>query len=224
VDPLTSMPVEPLVEVGYAELNDESTMSAAKLHVTVAGVSGNPVYVDYVVTVESLSASSARITSAGYITNGASSPDTLRFNGVITAAGNASSVTVTQDVTLDVNSRDLHVRLLERITLTQTTAALRIYFRFQHGAEVVTLEGNLSFDEVAQTANGTIVVKVDGGKMATCTVAATADSYNLTCQGADADGLDADEEAALQAIGDAVGKVQEIFNGLFGPPLGILGA
>jgi len=60
--------------------------------------------------------------------------------------------------------------------------------------------------------------------MATCTVTATANTYNLTCQGADADGLNADEEEALQAIGDAVGRVQEIFNGLFGPPLGILGA
>jgi len=224
VDPLTSTPVEPVVEVGYVDLSDESTASVAKLHVTVAGVSGTPVYVDYQVTVESLPTSSARITSAGYITNGAGSPDTLRFDGVITADGNATSVSVTQDVTLDVSSRDLHVRLWEKITLTQTTASLRIFFRFQHGAEVVTLEGNLEFDDVAQTANGTITAKVDGGNMATCTVAADANSYNLTCEGADADGLNADEEEALQAIGDAVGKVQETFDGLFGPPLGILGA
>jgi hypothetical protein len=224
VDPLTRMPVEPVVEVGYVDLSDESTASVAKLHVTVAGLGGAPVYVDYRVTLESLSASAARVTSAGYITNGASSRDTLRFNGIITAGGNAASVSVTQDVTLDVNSRDLHVRLWEKITLTQTTASLRIFFRFQHGAEVVTLEGNLEFNSLAQTANGTITAKVDGGQMATCTVTADANSYNLTCEGADADGLNADEAAALQSIGDAVGKVQEVFNGLFGPPLGILGA
>ncbi len=223
VDPLTHMPVEPLVEVGYVSLDDESTATLARLHVTVAGVSGTPTYVDYRVTLESTSPSSARISTTGYITNGAGAPDTLRFNGVITAAGSASSATVTQDLTLDVNSRDLHVRLVETVTFTQTTVTLRISFRFQHGTEVVTLDGNLTLDDVAQTANGTITVKVDGGRMATCTVAASADSYNLTCEGADADGLNADEEEALQAIGDAVGKIQEIFNGLFGPPLGVLG-
>ena len=123
-----------------------------------------------------------------------------------------------------MNSRDFHVRLWEKIILTQTTLSLRLFFRFQHGAEVVTLEGSLEFDQLAGTATGTITAKVNGGKMATCTVAADANSYNLTCEGADADGLNADEQAALQSIGDAVGKVQEVFNGLFGPPLGILGA
>lgn len=224
VDPLTSMPVEPVVEVGYVDLDDESTASLAKLHVTVAGVGGTPVYVDYTVSLGSVTSSSARISTSGYITKGAASPDTLSFNGSITVAGNESSVSVTQDVHLDVNSRDLHIRHFEKITLTQSTASLQIYFRFQHGAEVVTLDGTLAFDDIAQTANGTLVVKVDGGLMATCTVAADANSYNLTCQGADADGLNADEQAALQATGDAVGKVQEIFNGLFGPPIGVLGA
>ena len=223
VDPLTSMPVEPVVEVGWINLDDESTASVAKLHVSVVGSGGAPVYVDYRVSVEGATGS-ARITSTGYITNGASSPDSLRFNGVISATGNASSVTITQDVTLDVNSRDFHVRLWEKIILTQTTLSLRLFFRFQHGAEVVTLEGSLEFDQLAGTATGTITAKVNGGKMATCTVAADANSYNLTCEGADADGLNADEQAALQSIGDAVGKVQEVFNGLFGPPLGILGA
>lgn len=222
IDPFTGMPAEPLVEVGYVDLDDESTATVAKVHVTVAGVSGSPVYVDYRVTLESLSQSSARITTTGYLTNGASSPDTLRFNGVITVAGNATSFSVTQDVTLDVNSRDLHIRLWEKVTLAETIS-LRVFFRFQHGAEVVTLEGALEVDDVGNVA-GTITVKVDGGMMATCNVTATASTYNLTCQGADADGLNADEEEALQAIGDAVGKVQETFNGLFGPPLGILGA
>jgi hypothetical protein len=222
VDPLTSLPVEPVVEVGWVDLADESTASVAKLHVSVVGSGGAPRYVDYVVTVQG-TPGSARVTSAGYITNGATSPDSLRFNGVISATGNASTVTVTQDVTLDVNSRDFHVRLWEKIILTQTTLSLRLFFRFQHGAEVVTLEGAFEFTDLG-TANGTITAKVDGGKMATCTVAADANSYNLTCEGADADGLNADEQAALQSIGDAVGKVQEVFNGLFGPPLGILGA
>ena len=227
VDPLTHLPVEPLVEVGYADLDDESTATVAKLHVTVAGVNGTPIYVDYRVTIESTSQASERITTTGFITNGTGAPDTLQFHGVITAAGSAASATITQDVSLDVNSRDLHVRLVETVTLTQTSGGLsvglRIAFRFQHGAEVVTLEGNFTVDEAAQTANGSITVKVDGGRMATCTVTASADTYNLTCQGADADGLNADEQEALQAIGDAVGKVQEVFNGLFGPPLGVLG-
>ena len=223
VDPLTNLPVEPVVEVGYVELDDVSSGGAVALHVTVAGVDGSPVYVDYTVTLASLSQSSARMTTAGYITNGANSPDTLRFNGVVTAAATATSATVTQDVSFDVNSHDAHIRLWEKVTFTETTANLRIYFRFQHGAEAVTLEGNFDLDSVGQTVEGTVSVKVDGGPFATCNVAAGGDSFTLTCQGADADGLNADEEEALQALGDGIASVSELFAGVLGPSVNLLG-
>jgi len=224
VDPLSNLPVEPLVEVGYVDLKDESAGSTAKVHITVAGVGGTPVYVDYSVTLASLSTTSVRMNTAGYITNGVSSPDTLRFTGLILVAGSTTSASVTQDVTLDVNARDAHIRLWERVSLTQTTADLRIYFRFQHGPEGVTLEGNFNLDSVGQTVDGTLTAKVDGGPFATCTVAAGPDTYTLTCRGADADGLNADEEEALQALGDGVAHVSEIVGGLFGPAVNILGA
>lgn len=223
INPLTGFPADPLVEVGYVDLMDESTSSTAKLHIRVAGAGGAPVYVDYTVTVTATS-TSARVAAAGYVTNGATSPDTLRFTGVVTVSGSATSATLTQDVTLDVNSRDIHIRSIERLTLTETSITARVDFRFQHGDEVVTLVAQFDIDNVSGNATGTVTVRVNGGLFATCTAEVTADTVTIVCQGADADGLNADEEAALQAIADAVAKVGEIFLGLFSPALSVAGA
>ncbi len=216
IDPLTGFPADPLVEVGLVDLIDQSTSATSKLLIRVAGVGGTPVYVEYTITV-SATLVSGRIAAAGYVTNGAGAPDTLRFAGVVTVSGTQTSATVTQDVSFDVNSRDIYIRNVERVTLTETTITLRVNFRFEHGDEVVTLAALFDVDQVSQTATGRVTVKVNGGLFATCSAEVSASSYTVTCEGADADGLNADEEVALQAIADAVGTVTEIFLGLFGP-------
>ncbi|OLC06730.1 MAG: hypothetical protein AUH72_09025 [Acidobacteria bacterium 13_1_40CM_4_65_8] len=224
INEVTGYPANPPVEVGYLDLIDETGSGSPKLHVIVAGVGGSPVYVNYTVTLAGQTANSATITTAGYITNGASSPDSVRFSGSISASGTATSVTVTEDVSFDINSRDIHVRDWQRATVTQTSASLRLSFRFEHGGEVVTLEGALDVDETAGTVSGTITSKVDGGLFATCTVTGTSTSFSLTCTGADADGLNADEQAALHHLGDAVESIGTLFQGILGPAIGVLGA
>ena len=229
IDELTGQPATPLVEVGYIDLIDESGGGSPKVHVVVAGLAGAPVYVNYTVSLTSQSSSSVKISTAGYITNGASSPDSVRFNGAISASGNATSVAVVEDVSFDVNSRDVHVRNWQRVTLTQTSpselsASLRISFRFEHAGEVVTLEGSLDADQGTSTLSGTFVAKVDGGMFATCSVTGTSNSYSLTCTGADQDGLNADEQAALHNLGDAVERIGTMFEGILGPAIGVLGA
>lgn len=223
IDQLTGSPANPAVEVGYIDLIDESGSGNPKLHVIIAGLGGTPVYVNYTVTLASQSAGSVKITTAGYITNGASSPDSVKFAGTITVAGSQTSVSVTEDVAFDVNSRDLHVRNWQRVTLTETSLSLRLSFRFEHGGEVVTLEGTLNVDETAGTLNGTITSKVDGGLFATCTVDGNSTSYTLSCSGADQDGLNADEQEALDNLGNAVETIGTMFEGILGPALGLLG-
>jgi len=224
IDQLTGQPAGPApgTEVGYLDLKDEGTASQPKVHVIVAGVGGAPVYVDYTVSVSSQSTSQVKISTAGYITNGAASPDSLDFSGVITASGSTASVTVTEDVSFDVNSHAIHVRNWERITLTQTSVSLRISFRFEHAGEVVTLEGNLDATN-EPSVQGTFTAKVDGGLYATCTVTGTQNSYTLSCQGADSDGLSADDNAALDALGEAAGTVTSMFEGILTPAIGVLG-
>ncbi len=226
IDPLTGNPAGPApgTEVGYIDLIDESGSGSPKVHVIVAGLGGTPVYVDYTVTLTSQSASQVKINTAGYITNGAGSPDSLRFSGAITATASTSSISVTEDVSFDVNSHDIHVRNWQRVTFTETTFSLRISFRFEHAGEVVTLDGSLDVDEGAGTVNGTVTAKVDGGLYATCSVTGTSNSYTLTCQGADADGLSADDDSALDALGEAAGDVTSVFEGILGPAIGVLGA
>ena len=228
IDPLTLEPAGPApgTEVGYIDLKDEGSASQPKVHVIVAGVGGAPVYVDYTVTLTNQSASSIKITTAGYITNGAGSPDSLRFSGAISASGSTTSVSVTEDVSFDVNSHDIHVRNWQRVTITQsgnqTALSLRISFRFEHAGEVITLDGALDVNGVE--VSGTVTSKVDGGLYATCSVTGTSNSFTLTCQGADADGLSADDNAALDALGSAAGGVTSIFEGILGPAIGVLGA
>ena len=226
IDPLTLQPAGPApgTEVGYIDLKDEGSASQPKVHVIVAGVGGTPVYVDYTVTLTSQSASSVKITTAGYITNAAGSPDSLRFSGAISASGSTTSVSVTEDVSFDVNSHAIHVRNWQRVTLTQTALSLRISFRFDHAGEVITLDGALDVNVTTGDVNGTVTSKVDGGLYATCSVTGTSNSFTLTCQGADADGLSADDNAALDALGSAAGSVTSIFEGILGPAIGVLGA
>ena len=229
INELTGYPAGPApgTEVGYIDLIDESGSGNPKVHVKVAGLGGTPVYVDYTVTLASQSLSSAKITTAGYITNAAGSPDSLRFNGAVSVSGSTTSVSVTEDVSFDVNSYDIHVRNWQRVTLTQSgqnlLLTLRISFRFEHAGEIVTLDGNLDASD-AGDLTGTFTAKVDGGLYATCSVTGTSNSYSLTCQGADADGLSADDNAALDQLGESAGNVTSMFEGILSPALGVLGA
>jgi hypothetical protein len=223
IDELTGFPAEPAVEVGYVDLKDETGSGSPKVHITVAGVGGTPVYVDYTVTLASLSATSAKITTAGYITNGAGSPDSVRFSGALTVSvSSQSSGSVTQDFSLDVNSHDIHARSWQRVSFTESTLSLRVSFRFEHAGEVATLEGTLDVDTLDETVSGTITSRVDGGLFATCNVNGTASTFTLSCTGADEDGLNADEQAALDALGEAAGRLSDIFSGLLLPATGVL--
>lgn len=223
IDPFTSLPAEPLVEVGYVELDDVSTASVDKVHVKVVG--SGVTYIDYEVSVASTSATSARLETAGYITNGATSPDTLDFSGTITISAGASSFAVTQDVSFDVDSHDAHVRLWERVTLNQNfDGNVRIFFSFTHGTETVTLDATFEITGGGQNLSGTVALKVDGGPFATCTVEAAPASYILTCEGADADGLNAAEAQAIDAIGEALAGIETVFSSILTPATDALGA
>jgi hypothetical protein len=228
IDPLTGNPAGPApgTEVGYIDLMDETGTGNPKVHVIVAGVGGTPVYVDYTVRIGGQSPTSVTINTTGYITDGASSPDSLRFNGAITAALTSNSISVTEDVSFDVNSHDVHVRNWQRVsfsaTPTDTTISLRLSFRFEYGAEVVTLDGSLDADN-SGNVSGEFTSRVDGGLYASCTVTGTQNSYTLSCQGADADGLSADDDLTLDALADAAGNVSSAFEGMLGPAIGVLG-
>lgn len=220
ISPLTGYPAGPApgTEVGYVDLIDESGTGNPKVHVIVAGAGGTPRYVDYTVSI----ANQTTITTAGYITDGASSPDSIQFNGKITVGGSATSITVTEDISFDVNSHDIHVRNWQQVTFTETTLSLRISFRFEYAGEVVTLDGTLNAND-AGDVTGTFTSRVDGGLFATCSVTGTATTYTLTCQGADEDGLSADDQTALDALGEASSGVSGLFEGILAPAIGVLG-
>ena len=67
INPVTGEPVDPLQEVGYADLLDQSTGSSNSVRVQL--VSNNVTYFDYGVTGSS-TASSAQVVVDGYVTDG----------------------------------------------------------------------------------------------------------------------------------------------------------
>lgn len=220
IDRLTGLPSDPLTEVGYVDLIDESSGSTIALRIRVAGVGGTPVYVNYVVSV-SATATSFRLAAEGSITNPANPADVLAFSGSFTVRATSTGGTVTQDVSFDIDSRGIHVRLIETLTVSQSGIVLEINFRFEHGDEVVTARGTITVE--LDSASGTITVRVNGGLFATCEITATPASETVTCVGADEDGLNADEQTALQAIADAIEQVSEAFSNLFAPAENVLG-
>jgi bacillopeptidase F (M6 metalloprotease family) len=87
---------------------------------------------------------------------------------------------------------------------------------------VITLDGSLDANNLGNVS-GEFTARVDGGLYASCTVTGTQNSYTLSCQGADADGLSADDDLALDALGEAAGGVNSAFEGMLGPAIGVLG-
>lgn len=71
IDPFTLRPATPLVEVGYADLLDESTSTTSRLHVLVKGTGRTPfTYADYTIVATS-GTSSVSARAAGAPTGGA---------------------------------------------------------------------------------------------------------------------------------------------------------
>jgi hypothetical protein len=197
-------------EIGYADLKDESTSATGRLHLLVVGTTtGSDVtYLDYTVA-GSATTTTANVTVVGYVTDGI---HRLDFNCTVAV----TSTAVSADIHFDVNADNDHVRLRLKITPIGPITApegvrLDLTFRLQLDTEVITLTGN---DTTTQTAeSGSFTVLVNQG------IYATIKSTNgaLTFTGGAGQELTADDYAALQAIFDAVGVVLDAFNNLLLP-------
>jgi hypothetical protein len=176
-------------EVGYADLKDESTFDADKLHIVVVGSSPAVPYVDYTITLTG-TATSGTVTAVGYLTDGTKRLD---FNASVTETATGVSV----DIRFDVNADDHHVRLKLAMTApTQNTLHLTVDLNLNLGAEVVTLIGSETLDSNPLTPTGAYTVRVNGGIYATVAIGAGEPRYTAGPGLA----LTADDHAALNAI------------------------
>jgi predicted small lipoprotein YifL len=181
VDPVTFMPVEPLVETGRVDITDLSGTSTQSARVEV--VSGTTTFLDYTVTANSVT---GRVTVVGFVTDGTNRAN-LNLRATVTSAGDLTLV-----YSLDVPQRDVSIDLTLTATgLTPESGTITINLSMSGPNGTVSMAGQF-------TVNGaSLTVRTSGRVFATITV---------TGQGAPvitgADGLPITEEdiAALQGI------------------------
>jgi hypothetical protein len=198
VDPVTFLPVEPVVENGYVDVIDQSTSTLANVRIKV--VEASVTYLDYQV-VASATSSSGLVTISGFAFNG-----TTRANFTLKHTVSESSFSL--DYELDVPSRDLSVdwtATIANISLTEVVVTLDLAVSGPNGD--VRLVGTSGVD------GGTFTVKVNGDTFATITQTGS----SLTITGAGGDPLTSDEEQALVMVFDSYEASLDAFSHLLMP-------
>ena len=178
VNPISGAVIDPLVEVGYADIVTTESTTAATVRIEL--VSGGVTYLDYSVGVTG-SSSQATITVSGFVSNG---DDRVNFD--LDTHLNLSETSVAVDYTLTVPTR----------------GGFRIDFEGDYtegGSVTSTLEargphGSVSISGTQTTTTATFDVEVNGDLFATIT---TSETGPPVITGADGEPL---TEAELQAL------------------------
>jgi hypothetical protein len=179
VNGITGMPIEPLIEVGYADVVTTETASSATVRIEL--VSAGVTYLDYTVGASG-STDGVNVTVSGFVTNG---DDLVNFD-LDTHISFSESTTL--DYSLTVPTRN-GFRIDFEAEVTDPTVTTTLEARGPHGT--VTISGSQT------TTSGSWEVRVNGELFATITMAqATAP----VIAGADGEALTPAELAALQAL------------------------
>jgi hypothetical protein len=178
VNPISGVPIEPLVEVGYADIVTTETASSATVRVEL--VSAGVTFLDYAVGVTG-SATELTVTVSGFVSNG---DDQVNFD----LDNHLTSTSVGVDYNLTVPTRG-GFRIDFEGAATEGTVTSTLEARGPHGT--VTISGTQT------STSGTFEVQVNGELFATIT---TSESEPPVITGADGEPLSEAELEALQAV------------------------
>jgi hypothetical protein len=185
VDPVMLQPVEPLVEVGYVDITDHSTLSVVDMNVKV--VEGNVVYLEYDVTSHA-TATGGVLGIGGFASNGST---VANFDLTVTVTQTNNSLTIAYGYHVDVPSRDLSLDWTVTIaSVSETEVATTIDLVIDGPNGNVHLSGSYGVSE------RTLTVRVNGAVFATVNL----DGAEPVITDADGQPLGAEDEASLQAI------------------------
>ncbi len=203
VNPATGRPAEPLNEVGYADVVDQSSGTTVANTVTV--VSGGTTYLQYGLSGAPTSQGGI-VTIGGFVTNGTTRAN-FTLKNTIALAGNDINFTI--DYKLDVPSRNLLFDYVAAFLISETAGnSLTLDLTMAGENGTVTLAGT------GTSTGGNYTVKVNGDLFATI----TADGAGLpTVTGASGVALTASEEAALRVIFGWYGESSDFLGHLLDP-------
>ena len=198
VDPVTALPVEPVVETGYVDITDLSGTSTQSARVQV--VSGSTTYIDYTASANS---TTGRITVVGFVTDGTYRAN-LNLRATVTAAG-----AITLVYSLDVPQRDVSIDLTLGATNLDTqdpTISINLSMSGPNGT--------LSMIGQFTTAGGTLTVRNGGTTLATITVTGAAEPV---ITGADGLPITDQDATALRGVFDLSGEAFASFDQMLVP-------
>jgi hypothetical protein len=227
VDPLTGAVVEnPLTQVGYVDLLDESTTAPAvdRLHVVVSG--GTPAapgtaHADYTVsaTVTGSPPTAFTATADGFVSDGT---HTLTFSATFAATNlDTDNPDIQIDVTWDLDNPAVHVELHETLaTPNADQLNLTILLTITRGTETISVHGTVSVNFVTGSASVNLVIDVNALPWAVI----RGTDNGITARHPDGSTLSAQE---LQALSDLFGlpdQLEQAILGLFTPCQSLMGA
>ena len=198
VDPLTALPVEPVVETGYVDITDLSGTSTQSARVQV--VSGSTTYIDYTASANSLT---GRITVVGFVTDGTYRAN-LNLRTTVTSAGALTLV-----YSLDVPQRDVSIDLtLGATNLDTQNPTISINLSMSGPNGTLSMIGQFTVD------GGTLTVRNGSTTLATITVTGTAEPV---ITGADGLPITDEDATALRGIFDLSGQAFTSFDQMLVP-------
>ena len=219
VNPLTGAIVYPLIEVGKADVLDESAGATAKLHILVVDVAGTTTYLDYTAT---LAFGIGAVTAAvdGFVSNGAAGAanKTLNFNVSATLTPSSASV----NATFALNNPAITVVLIATASFAGATETVTVDYTFTRPGETVRLQGSLTTtNSVVDTISAEI--RVNGQVFATL----EGNAQGVTFYDANGDviedaGAQHDVLVVLDHFREAVEDTLEFIEDLFDPIENIL--
>ena len=201
VNPVTEEIAEPLNEIGYADLLDESTDLTAAVRLMV--VSGEVTYVDYLVSANG-PPTAPSFSIAGFISNG---DVTVDFDLTVAAQTNIGGTTIDIDYAIDVEARDFHVVLDLSLVDSEAGSSMSVDLSVSHGRNTVRIAG--------EVANEIGTLQVFGNEQLFATITFTETS--LTVVNANGEPLSDREAQALREIIDFVDEVFDAWEDLFQP-------
>jgi len=214
INPLTGAIAYPLIEVGSADVLDESAGATAKLHILVEDVAGTTTYLDYTA---SLTFGVGMVTAAvdGFVTNGAGggANKTLTFDVSATLTLSSASV----NATFTLNNPAITIVLIATANFAGATETVTVDFTFTRPGETVRLQGSLTTtNSVVDTI--TAQIRVNGQVFATL----EGNAQGVTFYDANGDviqdaGAQHDVLEALHHLREAVEDTLEFIEDLFDP-------
>ena len=204
VNPVHGVPVEPLSQVGYADITASETGSTSTVRIVV--VSGGETYLDYAVAATE-SSSAVSVTVTGFATNGT---DRANFDLDNRVTGSLSSLDVVVDYLLTIPTRgNFRIEMeagTEDIFSQSPTTTLGLEARGEHGT--VGINGSMAGEA------GSFNVQVNGNLFATITLNGNAEPV---VTGAGGQPLTEEELATVRAVFAIFIEGGDIFEDLTDP-------